>query len=126
MPEESMLVVRLNALMTLVTDWECRVYILNCLMEFIASEIVVYAARALFQTTRAIAPGGNAYTNRRMAACLRDFRILLRYILYAFYLGNISVLQDRCLNGLQRNLFSVGSAIPSLGSGSAENEGEIH
>jgi hypothetical protein len=27
-------VVRLNALMTLVTDWECRVYILNCLMDF--------------------------------------------------------------------------------------------
>ncbi|TRU87736.1 MAG: phycocyanin subunit beta [Microcystis novacekii Mn_MB_F_20050700_S1] len=103
---------KLNALMTLVTDWECRVYILNCLISR-RSEIVVYAARALFQEQPGlIAPGGNAYTNRRMAACLRDLEILLRYILYAFYLGDISVLQDRCLNGLRETYLALG--VPSI------------
>jgi phycocyanin beta chain len=38
-----------------------------------ASAIVANAARALFaEQPQLIQPGGNAYTNRRMAACLRD------------------------------------------------------
>jgi hypothetical protein len=42
------------------------------------------AARALFEEQpQLIAPGGNAYTNRRMAACLRDMEIILRYVTYA-------------------------------------------
>jgi phycocyanin beta chain len=39
-----------------------------------------------------IAPGGNAYTHRRIAACLRDLDIILRYVTYATYLGDASVL----------------------------------
>jgi len=49
-----------------------------------ASAIVTGAARELFaQQPALIAPGGNAYTHRRMAACLRDMEIVLRYITYA-------------------------------------------
>jgi phycocyanin beta chain len=103
-----------NALMTLVTNWECRVYILNCLISH-RSEIVVYGARALFQAQPGlISPGGNAYTNRRMAACLRDLEILLRYILYAFYLGDISVLEERCLNGLRETYLALGVPTASV------------
>ena len=44
--------------------------------------------------------GGNCYTNRRMAACLRDGEIILRYVTYALLAGDASVLDDRCLNGV--------------------------
>ncbi|MEY2748854.1 MAG: hypothetical protein RLZZ168_870, partial [Cyanobacteriota bacterium] len=64
-----------------------------------ASKIVTNAARELFdQQPALIAPGGNAYTHRRMAACLRDMEIVLRYITYAVFTGDASVLEDRCLD----------------------------
>jgi len=67
-----------------------------------ASKIVTNAARELFdQQPALIAPGGNAYTHRRMAACLRDMEIVLRYITYSLFTGDASVLEDRCLNGLR-------------------------
>ena len=67
-----------------------------------ASTIVANAARQLFaQQPALISPGGNAYTSRRMAACLRDMEIILRYITYSAFTGDASVLEDRCLNGLR-------------------------
>ena len=48
-----------------------------------------------------IQAGGNCYPNRRMAACLRDAEIILRYVTYALLAGDASVLDDRCLNGLK-------------------------
>ena len=58
-----------------------------------ASKIVTNAACDLFdQQPALIAPGGNAYTHRRMAACLRDMEIVLRYITYAVFTGDASVL----------------------------------
>jgi len=58
-----------------------------------------------------ISPGGNCYTNRRMAACLRDGEIVLRYICYAVLSGDSSVLEDRCLNGLKETYIALG--VPS-------------
>lgn len=55
-----------------------------------------------------IAPGGNCYTNRRMAACLRDGEIILRYVSYALLAGDPSVLEDRCLNGLKETYIALG------------------
>lgn len=55
-----------------------------------------------------IAPGGNCYTNRRMAACLRDGEIILRYASYALLAGDPSVLEDRCLNGLKETYIALG------------------
>ncbi|MDT9341671.1 bleomycin hydrolase, partial [Trichodesmium erythraeum 21-75] len=43
-----------------------------------------------------IQAGGNCYPNRRMAACLRDGEIILRYVTYALLAGDASVLNDRC------------------------------
>jgi phycocyanin beta chain len=44
-----------------------------------ASTLVTNAARGLFEQQPAlIAPGGNAHTHRRLAACLRDLDIILR------------------------------------------------
>jgi phycocyanin beta chain len=74
-----------------------------------ASTIVADAARALFdEQAQLIAPGGNAYTNRRMAACLRDMEIILRYVTYAIFAGDASVLDDRCLNGLRETYLALG------------------
>ncbi|NJL81797.1 MAG: phycocyanin subunit beta [Chloroflexaceae bacterium] len=74
-----------------------------------ASTIVTDAARSLFgEQPQLIQPGGNAYTNRRNAACLRDMEIILRYITYALMAGDASVLEDRCLNGLRETYQALG------------------
>ena len=74
-----------------------------------ASTIVANAARQLFaQQPALISPGGNAYTSRRMAACLRDMEIILRYITYSAFTGDASVLEDRCLNGLRETYAALG------------------
>ncbi len=52
--------------------------------------------------------GGNCYPNRRMAACLRDGEIILRYVAYALLAGDASVLEDRCLNGLKETYTALG------------------
>ena len=53
-------------------------------------------------------PGGGVYTNRKMAACLRDGEIILRYITYSLLTGDSSVLTDRCLNGLKETYAALG------------------
>ncbi len=55
-----------------------------------------------------IQAGGNCYPNRRMAACLRDGEIVLRYVSYAILAGDASVLEDRCLNGLKETYTALG------------------
>lgn len=55
-----------------------------------------------------IQAGGNCYPNRRMAACLRDGEIVLRYVTYALLAGDASVLEDRCLNGLKETYSALG------------------
>mgnify|MGYP000987181252 FL=1 len=64
-----------------------------------------------------ISPSGNCYTNRRMAACLRDGEIILRYVSYALLSGDSSVLEDRCLNGLKETYSSLG--VPASGNARA-------
>ncbi|PSF37950.1 bleomycin hydrolase [Aphanothece hegewaldii CCALA 016] len=60
-----------------------------------------------------IQAGGNCYPNRRMAACLRDAEIVLRYITYALLSGDASVLDDRCLNGLKETYVALGVPLQS-------------
>lgn len=43
-----------------------------------------------------------------MAACLRDMDIILRYVTYAIFTGDASVLDDRCLNGLRETYLALG------------------
>ncbi len=62
-----------------------------------------------------IQAGGNCYPNRRMAACLRDGEIILRYITYALLAGDASVLEDRCLNGLKETYTALGVPLQSTG-----------
>jgi len=63
------------------------------------------------------APGGNAYTNRRAAACLRDLEIILRYVTYAIFAGDASILEDRSLNGLRETYVALGTPGASVAAG---------
>lgn len=102
---------QIDALQAVVADGNKRLDVVNTLTSN-SSAIVSNAARALFDKQPAlIAPGGNAYTSRRMAACLRDTEIVLRYVTYAVFAGDASVLEDRCLNGLKETYQALG--VPS-------------
>ncbi|NEQ20923.1 MAG: phycocyanin subunit beta [Microcoleus sp. SIO2G3] len=108
---------QLDALTNLVKDGNKRLDAVNRITSS-ASTIVTDAARALFEEQpQLIAPGGNAYTNRRMAACLRDMEIILRYVTYAAIAGDSSVLDDRCLNGLRETYQALGTPGSSVAVG---------
>jgi phycocyanin beta chain len=108
---------QLDALSGFVSDGLKRIDVVNRITGS-ASAIVADAARALFaEQPQLIAPGGNAYTNRRMAACLRDMEIILRYVTYAVFTGDASVLDDRCLNGLRETYVALGVPGASVAAG---------
>jgi len=108
---------QLDALLNLVKDGYKRVDIVNRISSN-ASAIVSSAARALFaEQPQLIAPGGNAYTNRRAAACLRDLDIILRYVTYSIYAGDSSILEDRALNGLRETYLALGTPGASVATG---------
>lgn len=108
---------QLDALLGLVKDGNKRVDIVNRISSN-SSAIVANAARSLFAEQPAlIAPGGNAYTSRRAAACLRDLDIILRYVTYAIFAGDASVLDDRALNGLRETYLALGTPGASVAVG---------
>jgi phycobilisome core component len=73
-----------------------------------AAELVRAAGAALFQQIpELIRPGGNAYTTRRYAACLRDMDYYLRYGSYALVAGDATVLDERVLQGLRETYNSL-------------------
>lgn len=108
---------QIDALKNLVAEGSKRMDVVNRITSN-SSNIVANAARSLFaEQPQLIAPGGNAYTNRRMAACLRDMEIILRYVTYAVFTGDGSVLDDRCLNGLKETYLALGVPGGSVATG---------
>jgi phycocyanin beta chain len=99
---------QIDALLAMVKEGAKRTDVVNRITAN-SSAIITNAARALFdEQPQLVAPGGNAYTNRRISACMRDMGIVLRYVTYAVYLGDASVLDDRCLNGLRETYLALG------------------
>lgn len=77
-----------------------------------AAAIVKQAGSKLFEEQpELIRPGGNAYTTRRYAACLRDMDYYLRYATYALVAGSMDVLDERVLQGLRETYNSLGVPI---------------
>lgn len=108
---------QLDALSAMVAESNKRMDSVNRITSN-ASAIVANAARSLFaEQPQLISPGGNAYTSRRMAACLRDMEIILRYVTYAIFSGDASVLNDRCLNGLRETYVALGTPGASVAVG---------
>lgn len=100
---------QLDALEAMVAEGNKRLDVVNRINSN-ASAIITNSARALFaEQPQLVQPGGNAYTSRRMAACLRDMEIVLRYVSYAMVAGDSSVLDDRCLNGLRETYQALGT-----------------
>lgn len=76
------------------------------------ASIVKQAGSRLFdEVPELIRAGGNAYTTRRYAACLRDLDYYLRYASYALVAGNTNVLDERVLLGLRETYNSLGVPI---------------
>lgn len=77
-----------------------------------AASIVKQSGSRLFEELpELIRPGGNAYTTRRYAACLRDMDYYLRYATYALVAGSMDVLDERVLQGLRETYNSLGVPI---------------
>ncbi len=111
---------QIDALLAMVKDGAKRTDVVNRITGN-SSTIVTNAARALFEEQpQLIAPGGNAYTNRRVSACMRDMDIILRYVTYAVFLGDPSVLDDRCLNGLRETYLALGVPTSSMATSIAK------
>jgi len=78
-----------------------------------ASTIVKDAAAKALLYSDLTRPGGNMYTTRRYAACIRDMDYYLRYATYAMLAGDTSILDERVLNGLKETYNSLGVPIGS-------------
>lgn len=101
--------IQIESLSVMISEGNKRLDIVNK-MNSNSSAIVTNAARALFaEQPQLVQPGGNAYTSRRMAACLRDMEIILRYVSYSMVAGDSSILDDRCLNGLRATYQALGT-----------------
>ena len=74
-----------------------------------AAGIVREASQRLWRADpELLLPGGNAYTTRRWAACLRDMDYFLRYASYALVADDSTILNERVLNGLDDTYKSLG------------------
>ena len=74
-----------------------------------AAELVREATQRLWlEDPELILPGGNAYTTRRLSACLRDMDYFLRYASYALIADDATILNERVLNGLDDTYKSLG------------------
>lgn len=84
-------------------------------IEFInskASKIIKEASIQLYtEQPELLRPGGNSYTTRRYAACLRDLEYYLRYASYALIAGSNNILNERVLDGLRDTYNSLGVPI---------------
>lgn len=77
-----------------------------------SSKLIKEASAKLYnEQPELLRPGGNSYTTRRYAACLRDLEYYLRYASYALIAGNNNILNERVLNGLRDTYNSLGVPI---------------
>jgi len=85
----------------------------SCTISANASTIVKEAVAKSLLYSDVTRPGGNMYTTRRYAACIRDLDYYLRYATYAMLAGDASILDERVLNGLKETYNSLGVPIVS-------------
>nr|ARW60166.1 allophycocyanin beta 18 subunit [Laurencieae sp.] len=83
-----------------------------------ASKIIKETASRLYaEQPELLRPGGNSYTTRRYATCLRDIDYYLRYTSYALIAGSNDILDERLLDGLRETYLSLNVPIgPSITS----------
>ncbi|MEG4397126.1 bleomycin hydrolase [Microcoleus sp. BROC3] len=101
----------LAALKSFIAEGNKRLDAVNAIASNASCIVSDAVAGIVCENQGLIQAGGNCYPNRRMAACLRDGEIILRYVSYALLAGDASVLDDRCLNGLKETYSALG--VPS-------------
>ena len=104
----------LDSLKAFVKEGNLRLDAVNAVASNASCIVSDAVAGMICENQGLIQAGGNCYPNRRMAACLRDGEIVLRYITYALLAGDASVLDDRCLNGLKETYAALG--VPTTSS----------
>nr|AAD25044.1 phycoerythrin beta subunit [Rhodella reticulata] len=109
----------LDSLRNFIKDGNKRLDAVNSIVSHASCLVSDAVSGMICENPSLIASGGNCYTNRRMAACLRDGEIILRYISYALLAGDASVLDERCISGLKETYAALGvptdSAIRAIG-----------
>ncbi|AFY72107.1 Phycocyanin (plasmid) [Thalassoporum mexicanum PCC 7367] len=103
----------ISALRNFVSNGNRRLDAVNAIASNASCMVSDAVAGMICENQSLIQAGGNCYPNRRMAACLRDAEIVLRYITYALLAGDASVLDDRCLNGLKETYAALGVPVAS-------------
>jgi phycoerythrin beta chain len=98
----------INTLKGFIASGNRRLDAVNALASNASCMVSDAVAGMICENQGLIQAGGNCYPNRRMAACLRDAEIVLRYVTYALLAGDASVLDDRCLNGLKETYAALG------------------
>ena len=98
----------MGALKAFVASGNRRLDAVNAIASNASCMVSDAVAGMICENQGLIQAGGNCYPNRRMAACLRDAEIVLRYVTYALLAGDASVLDDRCLNGLKETYAALG------------------
>ncbi|MEO0770619.1 MAG: bleomycin hydrolase [Cyanobacteria bacterium J06649_4] len=98
----------LDALKSFVSEGNKRLDAVNAIASNASCIVSDAVSGMICENTGLIQAGGNCYPTRRMAACLRDGEIVLRYVTYALLAGDASVLDDRCLNGLKETYAALG------------------
>jgi phycobilisome core component len=98
----------IDSISTYLSEAEVRLAAVE-LINAEAAGIVRDASQQLWlEDPELILPGGNAYTTRRLSACLRDMDYFLRYASYALIAGDNTILNERVLNGLDDTYKSLG------------------
>nr|YP_009293670.1 Allophycocyanin beta 18 subunit [Rhodymenia pseudopalmata]AOM64352.1 Allophycocyanin beta 18 subunit [Rhodymenia pseudopalmata] len=78
-----------------------RIRIIELISENASKIIKEASARLYEEQPELLRPGGNSYTTRRYAACLRDIEYYLRYASYSLIADDICILNERVLDGLK-------------------------
>ena len=115
----------LASLKSFIADGNKRLDAVNIIASTASCVVSDAVSGMICENPGLISPGGNCYTNRRMAACLRDGEIILRYVSYALLAGDSSVLEDRCLNGLKETYIALGVPANSAARAVAIMKGSV-
>jgi phycobilisome core component len=98
----------IDRIQTYLAESELRLAAVELINREAAAIVREASQRLWLADPELILPGGNAYTTRRLSACLRDMDYFLRYASYALISGDVTMLDERVLNGLDDTYKSLG------------------
>ena len=79
---------QLNDLKAFIAEGNKRLDAVNAITANASCVVSDSVAGICCENTGLTAPNGGVYTNRKMAACLRDAEIIMRYVSYALLAGD--------------------------------------